>query len=232
MVCSAIIAALLLINRQMQIIIPVFAYGNAYNSNIPISINVKPLITIQVKKNIHNVSAGTLEHGHAATIPMESLNAIKKLPEQKLFNYLSEENNRQKVMKGVFRLNYGRTMNGCVYFVAEALRQNGIDIPNATANTAQLLAQLKNKGWTTIVKDYKQLQPGDICFTTDGMGGDGDPSHTYIFMGWASTDNYDYAMVCDNQESSYGSVYHKRNIVKTERIKGEKKDIFRFCIRK
>lgn len=230
--CSIIIAALLLMNRQLQIVIPVFAYGTAYNQDIPISVNVKPLITIHIKKNTHTITAKTVKSGHAATIPMESLNSVKNLPQQKLFNYLSAENNRQKVMKGVLKLNNGSIMNGCVYFVAEALRQNGIDIADATSNTSQLLNQLKKKGWTTIIQDYRKLQPGDICFTTDGRGGDGYPSHTYIFMGWASSDNFDYAMVCDNQQSSYGNVYHKRNIIKVERFKGEKKETFRFCIRK
>lgn len=227
---SIIIVGLLLFNRQLQFIIPVSADVEIHNSNFPISVNMDAMNTTADKKKSKSASADTSKSRHA-TVPMDALNSIKDLPSSKLFTYLSDAGNREKVSKRVLQINNGRYTNGCVYFIAEALRQIGISMPTATCNTAQLLDQLKSKGWTCF-NDYKQLQPGDICFTTDGRGGNNDPTHTYVFMAWASQDNYDYAMICDNQQKSYGDAYHKRNITKTEVYKGEKKEIFRFFMRK
>jgi hypothetical protein len=151
--------------------------------------------------------------------------------ENELFNYLSVEENRQKVLQKALKLNGGKYVNACVYFIAEALRQNGAYIPSATCNTIGLAAELKSKGWTRS-SEYTKLRPGDICFTTDNGDGSGVPSHTYVFMGWISADNYDYAMVCDNQADRYGTVYHKRNIAKIDVYNGEKKEAFQFFMRK
>ena len=115
--------------------------------------------------------------------------------------------------------------------MAEALRQNGVDIPNVTCTTSGLIAQLNGKGWTRNL-DYNNLRPGDICFTTDKNNGNSAPSHTYVFMNWLSPHNYDYAMVCDNQADRYGTVYNKRNIDKINVYNGEKKEVFQFFMRK
>ncbi len=72
----------------------------------------------------------------------------------------------------------------------------------------------------------------DICFTMDSNHGNGAPAHTYVFMAWVSPDNYDYAMVCDNQADRYGTVYHKRNIAKLDVYNGEEKETFQFSMRK
>lgn len=148
-----------------------------------------------------------------------------------IYLYLSSEENRKKVMKRALQLNNGQYVNACVYFAAEVLRQNRVFIPDTVSRTMELTAQLKNKGWVEY-KDYRQLQPGDICFTTDIYGGSGSPSHTYVFMNWISPGNYNYAMVCDNQEDRYGTIYHVRNIAKPDVYNGEKKEAFGFFLRK
>lgn len=148
-----------------------------------------------------------------------------------IYVYLSSEENRKKVMKMALQLNNGQYVNACVYFAAEVLRQNGVFIPGTVSRTMELTAQLKNKGWVEH-QDYRQLQPGDICFTTDIYGGSGPPSHTYVFMNWVSPGDYSYAMVCDNQEDRYGTIYHVRNIARPDVYNGEKKEAFRFFLRK
>ncbi|HUX47295.1 MAG TPA: hypothetical protein VMV58_04715 [Desulfosporosinus sp.] len=66
----------------------------------------------------------------------------------------------------------------------------------------------------------------------DKNNGNGAPAHTYFFMAWVSLDNYDYAMVCDNQVDRYGTVYHKRNIPIIGTYNGEEKEPFQFFMRK
>lgn len=148
-----------------------------------------------------------------------------------IYVFLSSEENRKKVMKRALQLNNGQYVNACVYFAAEVLRQNGVFIPDNVSRTTELITQLKNKGWVEY-QDCRQLQPGDICFTTDIYGGSGPPSHTYVFTNWVSPGNYDYAMVCDNQEDRYGTIYHIRNIARPDVYNGEKKEAFRFFLRK
>ncbi|MDR3586696.1 MAG: hypothetical protein P4L59_15485 [Desulfosporosinus sp.] len=162
---------------------------------------------------------------------MDTINSSEVLSQNKLFNYLCVETNRQIVLEKALPLNNGQYANACVYFMAEALRQNGVVIPNATCNTTGLIGQLKDQGWTRN-SDYKKLRPGDICFSMDNNHGNGAPAHTYAFMAWVSPDNYDYAMVCDNQADRYGTVYHKRNIAKLDVHNGQEKEAFQFFMRK
>ena len=131
-------------------------------------------------------------------------------------------------MKKALQLNNGKYVNTCVYFISE-IRQNGVDILNVTCNTTELIAQLNVKGWTRSL-DYKNPCPGDICFIADKNNGNNAPSHIYVFMAWLSRDNYNYAMVCDNQANRYESIYHKRNIVKSRYITGIKKEEFSYFI--
>jgi hypothetical protein len=166
----------------------------------------------------------------AAKAP-DTAKPLETFSQSKLFNYLSIEKNRQTVLQKALALNNGQYVNACVFFVSEALRKNSVNIPNTTCNTTQLVSQLKGRGWTRST-DYKDLHPGDICFTTDKNGGDGAPTHTYIFMCWVSPNSYDYAMICDNQADRYGAVYHKRNITKKDVYKGEQKEAFQFFMRK
>ena len=149
-----------------------------------------------------------------------------------VFSYMKEENNQKEIHKAAMELNYGESANACVYFVSEALRRNGISIPKEICNTQQLTALLKNNGWKKY-KDYKALEPGDLCFTTDHLGNkEGVPTHTYIFMAWVEEGNYDYAYICDNQAKDYdGNTYHIRNIKDIDKANGFTKDAFSFFMR-
>jgi len=160
---------------------------------------------------------------------VENMDFSQVLSLNEIFIYLSSQENRQRVLARALQLNDGQHSNACVYFISETLRQNNVLIPEATSNTNQLMAQLNHLGWRCN-PDYKDLRPGDICFTTSESDSSGTPSHTYVFMGWVSPDN-DFAMVCDNQADRYGSVYHKRNITKIYIYKGEKKEAFQFFMR-
>lgn len=178
-----------------------------------------------------NIFGGTVVVSENIVSNVKRLIQGQEQGQSELYNYLSIEGNRQIVIKRALQLNNGHYTNACVYFVAEALRRNGVDTPDATCNTLGLIAQLEDKGWTRSL-DYKSLRPGDICFTTDQNHGQGAPAHTYVFMSWISPDNYDYAMICDNQVDRYGTSYHKRNIAELDVYKGEEKEPFHFFMRK
>lgn len=150
-----------------------------------------------------------------------------------LYNFMKNKSSREKVFSEAIRLNNGSSANTCVYFIAEALRMNGESIDNSICNTSQLLNSMEKGGWKK-EKDYKKLKPGDICFTTDQkLNKNGIPSHTYIFMGWLSEGNYEYAYICDNQAKDYkGEIYHIRNITKAENVGINQKDPFSFFLYK
>ncbi|AFM43040.1 Bacteriophage peptidoglycan hydrolase [Desulfosporosinus acidiphilus SJ4] len=202
---SMIIALILLLpHKEIHSVIPVSTPGN---TQAPKVIN-----KIQVNKSL-------------------KINAPEVYLNKKLYDYLSKEANRQKVIKRALQLNNGQYRNACVYFVAEALRQNGVKLPDTTCNTRGLINQLEHRGWTRS-SAYKNLQPGDICFTMDQNNCSlGDPAHSYIFMGWVLPNNYDYAYVCDNQADRYGKIYHERNVAKLDIYNGEEKEPFRFLMR-
>lgn len=127
----------------------------------------------------------------------------------KLYNYMSNTSNGKSVFERALKLHDGDPHNACVYFVSEALRRVGCDIPVSTANTSSLLKELKTRGFKT---NYilNELKPGDICFTTDEGGKiGGTPTHSYIFMSWKSDG---IANICDNQVYDYDSIYHPRSI--------------------
>lgn len=151
---------------------------------------------------------------------------------EKLHKYLEDEDNQISVYEKAKKLNGGDSANTCVYFVAEVLRRNGIEIDESTCNTEQLIKILEKKGWRKI-SNYKELMPGDLCFTTDNFGNkNGIPSHTYIFMGWVEKDKYYYAYICDNQAKDYNNqVYHIRNIAIVDKANGFTKDAFSFFMR-
>jgi hypothetical protein len=124
-----------------------------------------------------------------------------------LYEYISDPENGQSVGDTAVLLHDGEWHNACVYVVSEALRRVGCDIPVSTCRTEILVEQLKDRGYE-ISYDLDQLQPGDICFTTDENGDtDGRPTHTYVFLGWAEAGT---ANVFDNQIYDYGSLYHTR----------------------
>jgi hypothetical protein len=153
--------------------------------------------------------------------------------EEKLYYSMSKKGNRLKAFNRAVELNNGKSINTCVYFISEVLRMNGGSIADNVCNTTQLLDLMKNDGWEKET-DYKNLKPGNICFTTDEMlTSTGAPTHTYIFMGWKEQGLYDYAYICDNQANEYkGKLYHLRNITKVENINGNTKEPFSFFMYK
>jgi hypothetical protein len=153
--------------------------------------------------------------------------------QKEIYNSMLNKDNRLKAYSRAVSLNQGSSANTCVYFLSEVLRMNGEKIDDNICNTTEFLGIMKRDGWKKET-DYKKLQPGDICFTTDEkLNSNGTPTHTYIFMAWKDEGKYDYAYVCDNQAKDYdGKIYHLRNISKVETIKGNIKEPFSFFIYK
>lgn len=149
-----------------------------------------------------------------------------------VYNFLEDKWNRTNVNASATKLNNGSSANTCVYFIAEVLRENKYNVPSGMSNISQLLSLLKEEGWKK-ESNYKDLKPGDICFTTDGDGDkNGIPTHTYIFMKWVKEGNYDYAYICDNQAKDYkNKVYHIRNIKVVDKANGYSKDAFAFFMK-
>ncbi|MDP4088327.1 MAG: hypothetical protein Q8930_03515 [Bacillota bacterium] len=148
----------------------------------------------------------------------------------KILKYMANEANRNSVLNKAYSLNDGLKTNTCVYFVSEELRRIGIEIPKGVCNTGQLVNKLSDLGWKRYT-DYKQLLPGDICFTTNNPYTN-QPSHAYTFLSFKESGNYDYAWILDNQAPQYGGVFHERNIVIKTRYAKETKDPFQFFMRK
>lgn len=153
--------------------------------------------------------------------------------EGKLYYSMSKKDNRIKAFNRAVVLNNGKSINTCVYFLAEVLRMNGEKIDDSVCNTTQLLEIMKKEGFEK-EKNYKKLKPGNICFTTDErLTAMGAPTHTFIFMGWKEQGAYDYAYICDNQANEYkGNLYHLRNIAQVESVNGNTKEPFSFFMYK
>ena len=116
----------------------------------------------------------------------------------KLFNYMSNEYNRESVHYAAIDLHGGETTNNCVYFTSEALRRAGVKIPLYVANTYQLERELLSRGWIKST-NTSDLRPGDVVFS--GY------KHSFTFMNWYDKD---YAYIVDNQKKYFDSVLHKR----------------------
>lgn len=138
----------------------------------------------------------------------ESAETIAGLSES-LAAYLADPLNGQSVADRGVDLNSGQGHNACVFTVAEALRRVGCDIPESTGYTPVLVQQLKDRGFS-ISYQLSDLQPGDICFTTNEQGGlDGVSTHTFVFLAW---EGQDVMRIFDNQSYDYGSPYHSRSL--------------------
>ncbi|KHD36525.1 hypothetical protein NL50_08320 [Clostridium acetobutylicum] len=135
--------------------------------------------------------------------------------------YLKDSNHREENLSAAISLNGGKSENTCVYFASGALRNGGLMVPDATANTTELMDFLKSKGFKKHY-DLEKLKEGDICFTSESGDKNEVPDHTYIFMRWVDSIHKD-AYVCDNQKKDYGDTYHKRNITYEAKINNEKK---------
>ncbi|MFL0247059.1 hypothetical protein [Candidatus Clostridium stratigraminis] len=151
---------------------------------------------------------------------------------EKVYSYLKSSSHEKSVFNAAIILNGKTSSNSCVYFISEVLRRNGVEIPKEIGNTSQIVPLLQQKGFQKYT-NYKDLQPGDIVFTTDESGNkNGVPSHTYVFMKWVEKGSYDYAYICDNQAKDYeNQIYHIRNIKNKDSVNGIPKDAFSFFMR-
>lgn len=168
------------------------------------------------------------------TIKMKnSVNRESTTLQNSMYNFLKGKYNRISVYNSAAKLHGGKTANTCVFFVAEALRRNKVQIPTSMGNTGKLISYLKSEGWKKST-DYKKLVKGDLCFTTgENLDKHKTPTHTYIFMGWVNEGKYDYAYICDNQAKDYKNmIYHVRNITVKTYVKGKLKDPFNFFMYK
>ncbi|MDK0739783.1 cell wall-binding protein [Clostridium perfringens] len=126
----------------------------------------------------------------------------------KLFNYMSNEANRESVHYAAIDLHGGETTNNCVYFTSEALRRAGVKIPLYVANTYQLERELLSRGWIRST-NTSDLRPGDVVFS--GY------KHSFTFMNWYDDD---YAYIVDNQKKYFDSVLHRRLVSVDDPVNG------------
>ena len=126
----------------------------------------------------------------------------------KLFNYMSNEDNRESVHYAAIDLHGGETTNSCVYFTSEALRRAGVKIPLYVANTYQLERELLSRGWIRST-NTSDLRPGDVVFS--GY------KHSFTFMNWYDDD---YAYIVDNQKKYFDSVLHRRLVSVDDPVNG------------
>ncbi|MCC5445978.1 cell wall-binding protein [Clostridium perfringens] len=126
----------------------------------------------------------------------------------KLFNYMSNEDNRESVHYAAIYLHGGETTNNCVYFTSEALRRAGVKIPLYVANTYQLERELLSRGWIRST-NTSDLRPGDVVFS--GY------KHSFTFMNWYDDD---YAYIVDNQKKYFDSVLHRRLVSVDDPVNG------------
>ena len=126
----------------------------------------------------------------------------------KLFNYMSNEDNRESVHYAAIDLHGGETTNNCVYFTSEALRRAGVKIPLYVANTYQLERELLSRGWIRST-NTSDLRPGDVVFS--GY------KHSFTFMNWYDND---YAYIVDNQKKYFDSVLHRRLVSVDDPVNG------------
>ena len=126
----------------------------------------------------------------------------------KLFNYISNEDNRESVHYAAIDLHGGETTNNCVYFTSEALRRAGVKIPLYVANTYQLERELLSRGWIRST-NTSDLRPGDVVFS--GY------KHSFTFMNWYDDD---YAYIVDNQKKYFDSVLHRRLVSVDDPVNG------------
>ena len=117
-----------------------------------------------------------------------------------LFKYMTNANNEEDVHATSIKLHGGIIYNNCTYFVSEALRRVGVNVPRSMASVLNLEKYISSRGWVRCT-DFTKMKPGDILFSGQ--------AHTYIFMGWIDNN---YAYIVDNQKRTFGSVLHPRLI--------------------
>jgi hypothetical protein len=111
-----------------------------------------------------------------------------------LAQYLASKRNTSKVQRAVAKWRkQARRRNGCVAFVATALRHIGVPVPQneridglaISHITLALSCYLRDRlGWQR-VSDPFDLSPGDVVFTEDALCCPGLPAHVFVFLGWS-----------------------------------------------
>jgi len=144
--------------------------------------------------------------------PVIVVKTLNKSIGSSYFLFMSNFNNRNKVVARATELHYGDPSNTCALTVSEGLRRLGINIPTSTMRTNEVEDHIRARGWKREM-NISLLQPGDICFTTDVYGHllGGHSTHVFTFMSWANKEKT-LMNICDNQTSGYGTVLHTRTI--------------------
>jgi hypothetical protein len=178
------------------------------------------------KKKLEEQKKMVAEEATLAKAPMSnsSLNAS-------IYNYMSNKTNRASVLQRTLKLNGGSYTNSCTYFASEVLRRVGLNLSDSLATTDGLASKLSSLGWKKY-NDYKSLEKGDVVFSMGPQNRPGRPTHTYIFMGWVKSGDYNYGYIVDNQGNKYGDVYHTRNIAILASHNGDQKEAFQYFMRK
>ena len=149
--------------------------------------------------------------------PSPSKSGPTSLANLRLLQYYSVKQNYDAVYKDVLSFYPTGRPNGCVAFLSTALRLSNTYIPrnkqiggyNVSLVTSAFSNYLVNTlGWN-IIRDHKNLEPGDVVMTLPNSNFPDIPAHTYMFQIWRDKLN-GIGMVIDNQNFT-----HERNIFGT-----------------
>jgi hypothetical protein len=123
----------------------------------------------------------------------------------RLHRYLSRADNDRAVRREV--LTWHRTMrNGCVAFASTALRRIGVAVPERGLRGGEGVSRItrafshfleEELGWRRVAR-ARDLEVGDLVFTTDAPCCPGYPAHVFVFAGWKSRAR-GVALATDNQ---------------------------------
>jgi hypothetical protein len=112
----------------------------------------------------------------------------------RLARYLANKRNARKVQRAVAKWRKkARRRNGSVAFVATALRDIGVPVPQDESIdglaishiTLALSCYLEDRlGWQRVAEPT-ELSPGDVVFTEDAICCPGLPAHVFVFLGWS-----------------------------------------------
>jgi hypothetical protein len=126
-------------------------------------------------------------------------------PGARLHRYLARADNDRAVRREV--LTWHRTMrNGCVAFASTALRRVGVAVPERGLRDGEGVSRItrafsgfleEELGWRRIARP-RDLEVGDLVFTTDAPCCPGYPAHVFVFAGWRSRARA-VALATDNQ---------------------------------
>jgi hypothetical protein len=123
----------------------------------------------------------------------------------RLHRYLSRVDNDRSVRQEV--LSWHRTMrNGCVAYASTALRRVGVAVPERGLKEGEGVSRItrafssfleQDLGWRRVAR-IRDLEVGDLVFTSDAPCCPGYPAHVFVFQGWQSRGR-GVALATDNQ---------------------------------